>query len=194
MWDKILPFIRKATGLTPVAFFIFITSRASSHLPEKQNILAVENITAPQMDNQQSSPRQHIELIVKFIFLAMLFSVTSNAFARTLYLDCIYKHCVAKNQCSDSNGLTLNFLIDTTNRKAWRLAVPTARPVDFTMNNENRYNLIDKIKGGSVEITTINTDLNSSHSIHPMNTELSGHQVQQYYGACSERIMFAYSE
>jgi hypothetical protein len=120
--------------------------------------------------------------------------MTSNAFARTLYLDCLFKQCVTVNQCKDKNGIFMYFLIDTTNKRAWRLAVPTARSVDFSMNDENRFNLIDKIKDGTVEVTTIDSDLNSAHSIHPMKDIQAGERVRQYYGTCSERQMFASSE
>ncbi|MFW2439223.1 MAG: hypothetical protein ACN4GR_07615 [Arenicellales bacterium] len=128
---------------------------------------------------------------MKLTFLAALLSLTSNVYAKTLYLDCLYQQCVAKTQCSDKREIALHFLVDTTNQKAWRLANPAARQVKLAMDDKNRYNLIDETKDGTIEVTTIDSRMHSSHSIHPMSTRPAGQQVRQYYGTCGERKMFA---
>lgn len=128
---------------------------------------------------------------MKLTFLAVVLMLTSNASARTLFLDCVLEQCAAETQCSDNSGLALHFMIDTTNQKAWRLGTPVARPVDLNMGEENRYNMVDTRADGSVEVTTIDSRMHSSHSIHPMDIRQPNNQVRQYYGRCDERKMFA---
>ena len=128
---------------------------------------------------------------MKFSSLAVLLLLTSDVFAKTLYLDCLFEKCVAETQCINYHTMSAHFLIDTKNQKAWRLAVPTARVVSFSMNDEQRYNLVYVTEDGSVEVTTIDTNLRSTHSIHSMKNQHPGSQLRQLYGSCSERLMFA---
>lgn len=128
---------------------------------------------------------------MKYLSLAALLLLASDVFAKTLYLDCLFEKCVAEMQCNNNHTVSLHFLIDTKNQKAWRLAAPTARVISFNMNDEHRYNLVDVTEDGSVEVTTIGADLRSTHSTHPMNDQQPGHQLKQLYGSCSERLMFA---
>ena len=128
---------------------------------------------------------------LRLALFTSLFLISINVNARTLYLDCQYKQCGGQNCDEGAIRLILHFLIDTTNKKAWRLGSPTAQPVKLKMNEEGLINLLDERDDGTVNVTTIRKDLVSAHSMHPMKVIKSNNPVQQYYGVCGERKMFA---
>ena len=128
---------------------------------------------------------------LRLALFTSLFLISINVNAKTLYLDCQYKQCGGQNCDKGTIRLILHFLIDTTNKKAWRLGSPTARPVKLKMNEEGQMNLLDERDDGSVNVTTIRKDLVSAHSMHPMKVINSNNPVQQYYGACGESKMMA---
>lgn len=128
---------------------------------------------------------------LRLALFASLILISNNVNAETLYLDCQYRQCGGQDCDQGTSRLIIHFLIDTTNKKAWRLGSPVARPVKFKMNEEGHINLLDEADDGSVNVTTIRKDLFSAHSMHPMKVNKSNIPVQQYYGACGESKMIA---
>jgi len=132
-----------------------------------------------------------LRIPLRLALLASLSLISVNVNAKTLYLDCQYKQCGGQDCDKGTIRLILHFLIDTTNKKAWRLESPAARPVKLKMNEEGQINLLDERDDGSVNVTTISKDLFSAHSMHPMKLIKSNNPVQQYYGVCGESKMIA---
>ena len=84
--------------------------------------------------------------------------------------------------------LVTKFLVDTKLKKAFRLGVPTARPVSRMFRESENTNFIEFLGDGSVLVTSIIKGGDSTYSTHvlgnqPFSTDVAP-GFRQYYGYC----------